>query len=66
MHATLSHYHHHANSLTSIEHMWRKILESCINTCWVYSVESVSKLYLGLSVAFFIFFAMCGVVCVQV
>ena len=41
------------------------ILEACVNACWVYTVGSVSGIYLVLSVTFFIFFAMCGVACVK-
>ena len=47
MHATTPphhHYHYHADLLTCIEHIWWTILEACVNTCWVYSVKSVSKM----------------------
>ena len=30
--------------LTCIEHIWWKILDECINACWVYSIKSVSKM----------------------
>ena len=33
-----------------------------VNACWVYSVWSVSKTYLALSVWFFISFTICGVI----
>ena len=47
MHATTPphhHYHYHADLLTCIEHIRWTILEACVNTCWVYSVKSVSKM----------------------
>ena len=60
MHATPSNYCHHADLLTCIEHIRWKILEACINASWVYSVESVSTMYLVIP-----YFAICGVVCVK-
>ena len=36
-------YHNYADLLTCIEHIWWNILDACVNVCWVYSVESVSK-----------------------
>ena len=65
VHVTPSHYHHHADLLTCIEHVRWKILEACVNVCWAYSVESVFKMWLILSVTLFILFAMCGVVYVK-
>ena len=65
LHATPSHYHRHGDLLISIEHIGWKIAEACVNAYWVYSVESVSKMYLVLSVTYIIFFAICGVVCVE-
>ena len=44
MHATPSHYHYYVDLLTYIEHIRWKNLEACVNACWVYSVESVSKM----------------------
>ena len=55
MHATLSRYHHYADLLTCIEHIQWNIPEAWVNACWVYSVESVSKMWLILSVTFLIF-----------
>ena len=52
---TPSLYHHYAYLLTSIEHIQWKIQKACVNACWVYSVESVSKMQLVLSVTFHIF-----------
>ena len=49
------HCHHHADLFTCIEHIRWKILEVCINDCWVYSVESVFKMQLVLPVTFIIF-----------
>ena len=40
MHVTPSHNHHYADLPICIEHIRRKILEDC----WVYFVESVSKM----------------------
>ena len=40
-------------------------LNGSINTCWVFSVESVSKIELVLSITFLIFFVIYGVECVQ-
>ena len=57
MHATPSHYHNHTNVLACNEHIRWKIQEACVNACWVYSVESLSKMKLVLLVTFFIFFA---------
>ena len=62
--ATLSHYQHLADLITCIEHMGWKILQACLSSCWVYSVESVFKVKLILSIPFLIFFAICGAVCV--
>ena len=64
-HDTPSHYHHHADFLTCIENIRWKILDACVNVCWVYSVESMSnkKMYIVLSSTFLTFFAICGVVC---
>ena len=45
-----------------IEHVQWKILEARVNGSWVYSAETVSKMLLVLSVTFFIFCAICGVV----
>ena len=42
-----------------------KILEACVNACWVYSVEAMSKMQFVLSIPCFIFFVMCGFVCVK-
>ena len=60
-----SHYHHYADLLTCIEHIWLKILEACINACWIYSAQSVSNMSLFLSVTFLILFASYRVVCVK-
>ena len=49
--------------LTCIEHIRWKIPDVCVNTCWVYSVESVSKVLLVLAGTFLIFFTICGVIC---
>ena len=65
MHASHSHYHHYTELLTCIGHIWRKILEVCVNACWVYHVESVPKILLVLSVVFLIFRTICRVVCVK-
>ena len=42
LHATPSHYHHHSDLLTCIEHIRRKIPGAFVNSCWVYSVGSMS------------------------
>ena len=38
------HHHHCADLLACIQHKQWKILEACVNACWVYFVESVSKM----------------------
>ena len=61
MHATPSHYHHHADLLTCIEHIRWKTPVPCVNIWWVYSIGSVSQMLLILSVTFPIFCKMCRV-----
>ena len=51
--------------LNCIEHTQWKILEAWVNVCWEYYVESVSKMYLVLSVTLLTFFAICGFLCVK-
>ena len=66
MPATGPHYHHYAE-ITHLHwtHTVKEILEAWVNACWVYSIESVSKMYLVLSSTYLFFFTVCGVVCVQ-
>ena len=59
----LSHHHPYADLLTWIEHIRWKVVETCINAFWLYSVKSVSKMYLFLMVAFLIFVTIYGVAC---
>ena len=59
MHATPSHYYHHAALLTCIEHIRWKIPGACVNACWVYSVGIVSKMKFILSITLLIFFTLC-------
>ena len=58
MHATPSHYHHHADLLTCNEHIRWKIPEACVNACRVpiFCRECVYDVVI-LSVTFLIFFA---------
>ena len=63
--ATPSEYYHYADLLTFIEHIWWNILEACVNACWLYSIVSVYKMYLVLSVTFLIFAAIYGAACVK-
>ena len=42
-----------------------KYIEKSANACWVYSVKRVSKMWSDLSIAFFILFAKCGILFVQ-
>ena len=65
MHDLPWHHHHLADLLNCNEHMRWKIQKGCVNACWVYFVESMYKMFLVLSVTFFIFFAVCGVVSVN-
>ena len=65
MHATPSHNIHHVDLLTCIEHIRGQNPATRENACWIYSVGSVSKMYLILSVTFLIFFAIWGVICVE-
>ena len=58
-HATPSHYHHYADLLTCIWHLQWYVPNACLNACWVYSVESVYKVYLVLSVTCLIFYTKC-------
>ena len=58
-------YHHHADFRTCLQHRGWKILEVWVNACWVYSVESDSKMLLVPSITFLIFLAICGVVYVK-
>ena len=60
MHLTHSHHKHYAPLLTCIEHIQWKILEACVNVCWVYSVESVFTILLVHKVTFLVFLAMCS------
>ena len=65
MHATPSHYHHHSGLLSSIENIRRNNLEACVNAGWVHTVESVSKIWLVLSVTLLILFVIHGGVYVK-
>ena len=60
-HATPCPYDHYAVSLTCIKHIWWKTVESCVNACWPYSVDSMSKIKLVSLITFLIFFAIRGV-----
>ena len=44
MQATPSHFRHYADLLNCIEHIRWRILEACVNVCWVYAVGSVSMM----------------------
>ena len=62
MHVTESQFRHYAKLLMCIDYIRWKPLETCVNACWVYSVESVSQMYSAISVTFLIFL---WVVCVK-
>ena len=62
-HFTPSHYHYYAYLLTCFEYIRWKIIEACVNDCWVHSVKGVFKILSILSITLLIFFAICEVVC---
>ena len=63
-HATPSHYHHHADLLTCIEHIWWNILEVCNRLLSIFCQECIWDVVSSLDYLPD-FFAICGVVCVK-